>query len=381
MEPGPGRDPWNSPPGGGKRGGDGSRDLEALLKRLRAWFSGGPGHRGPSSLIGLVLPALLLAWVLSGCYTIDEQERGVVLRLGAYVGTDGPGFHWHFPWPVENVIKVNVTGVRSVNARSTLLTNDENIVDVALTVQYRVSSAVDYVFSGQDADKDSVVQQATASALQEVIGRSTMSEVITGSGDKLADHIKHLVQARLDDYKAGIMLSDVAIQDVKPPDAVKGAFEDVNRAREEMRRVKSEAQAYVNDRLPRARGDATRLLAEAKAYRDQTVARAQGDASRFTELLTEYRRAPQVTRDRLYLDAMSDVLSQSSTVVVGAQQGSPTINLSLPEPAAGEAAAATESDGSRSGGSGTAGTSRPQSAPGGGGSNDDSLRSRDRSSH
>jgi membrane protease subunit HflK len=377
-EPGPGRDPWNTPPGGGKRGG-GAPDIDALLKRLRAWLSSG-GKRGPSGLVGLLLPLLILAWLISGCYTVEEQERGIVLRFGAYAGTDEPGFRWHFPWPVESVVKINVAGVRSVSNHSTLLTQDLSIVDVALTVQYRVSSAVDYLFNVQDPDN--TLQQATASALREVVGASTMNEVLNNDGRALAERTRHVLQDRLDAYKAGLLLTDVTLQEAQPPDAVKAAFDDVDRAREEARRVRADAEAYANDRLPRARSDAERRMAEASAYRDQVIARAEGDASRFSELLAEYRRAPQVTRDRLYLDAMSDVLNQSSKILVDVEHGSPVINVPLEQllKAAPESSAAAESQ-VRPGMTGLPNAQRSPPSPGAGTGSDEGLRSRERGSH
>ncbi len=376
-EPGPGRDPWNTPPGGGKRGG-GAPDVEALIKRVRSWLANG-GKRGASGLAGLLLPVLALVWLISGCYTVDEQERGVVLRFGAYAGTDEPGFRWHFPWPVESVIKVNVSGVRSVSTHSTLLTQDENIIDVALTVQYRVSSAVDYLFNVQDPDN--TLQQATASALREVVGGSAMNDVLDKDGQSIAEQTRHVLQDRLDGYKAGLVLTDVSLQQAQPPEPVKAAFDDVGRAREEARRARSDAEAYANDRLPRARGDASRRLAEASAYRDQVIARAEGDTARFSELLAEYRRAPQVTRDRLYLDAISDVLNQSSKILVDVDRGNPVINIPLEQLLKGTVEAGAPAESARPGSAPSSGGQRPQSAPGGGAANDDSLRSRDRGSH
>jgi membrane protease subunit HflK len=326
-EPGPNRDPWNQGPGGGKRGGDGPPDLDELLRRLKARL-GGKGPRGtgsggsnlPKSLIGLAIVVIAGLWLFTGFYVVDEQERGVVMRFGAYARTTPPGWGWHAPWPVEKVEVVNVTKVRQVNDHATMLTKDENIVDVELTVQYRVSSAEQYLFSVDDPD--TTLSQATKSAMRETVGRSEMDFILTEGRQAVADRIKQLLQDRLDAYKCGLIVTEVNLQQAQPPEAVQSAFADAIKAREDQQRVKNEAEAYANDRLPRARGAAARQLEEAQAYRDQVIARAEGDASRFSQLVTEYRKAPKVTRDRMYLDTMTQVLSGSSKVLVDTKEGS-----------------------------------------------------------
>ena len=224
------------------------------------------------------------------------------------------------PWPVEKVEVVNVTQVRQVNDRATMLTKDENIVDVELTVQYRVSSAEQYLFSVDDPDM--TLRQATKSAVRETVGRSEMDFILTEGREAIADRTKQLLQDRLDAYKCGLIVTEVNLQQAQPPEAVQSAFADAIKAREDQQRIKNEAEAYANDRLPRARGAAARQLEEAQAYRDQVIARAEGDASRFSQLVAEYRKAPKVTRDRLYLDTMSTVLSGSSKVLVDTKSGS-----------------------------------------------------------
>lgn len=332
-EPGPNRDPWNQGPGGNKRG-DGPPDLDEMLRRLKARLSGrGPRSPGgspagaPKALIGLVVAVVAGLWLSTGFYVIDEQERGVVMRFGAYSRTTDPGWGWHAPWPVEKVEIVNVTQVRQANDRATMLTKDENIVDVELTVQYRVSSAEQYLFSV--ADPDMTLRQATKSAVRETVGRSEMDFIITEGRQAVADRTKQLLQDRLDMYKCGLIVTEVNLQQAQPPEAVQSAFADAIKAREDQQRVKNEAEAYANDRLPRARGAAARQLEEASAYRDQVIARAEGDASRFSQLVAEYRKAPKVTRDRLYLDTMTQVLSQSSKVLIDVKQGNPMFYLPL----------------------------------------------------
>ena len=335
-EPGPNRDPWNQGPGGGKRGGDGPPDLDELLRRLKARLGGGKGPRPasgggsggvPKGLISIVAAIIVALWAFSGFYVVDEQERGVVMRFGAYSRTSEPGWAWHAPWPMEQVEIVNVTQVRQVNDRATMLTKDENIVDVELTVQYRVSSAVEYLFSVDDPDM--TLRQATKSAVRETVGRSEMDFILTEGRQAIADRTKQLLQDRLDAYKCGLIVTEVNLQQAQPPEAVQSAFADAIKAREDQQRLKNEAEAYANDRLPRARGAAARQLEEAQAYRDQVIARAEGDAARFTQLVAEYRKAPKVTRSRLYLDTMSAVLSGSSKVLIDVKQGNPMFYLPL----------------------------------------------------
>lgn len=374
-EPGPGRDPWNSP--GGKRS-DGPSELDALMRRLRQWWraSGMPGG-GPSGVVSVGVSALLAVWLISGFYTVDEQERAVVLRFGAYAGTVGPGVKWHLPWPVERVEKVTMTGVRSVQERAQILTQDQNLVDVEVNVQYRVSSAEDYLFNVQDSR--ALLQQVTASATRDVVGAVGLDAVLTEGRQGLADHIAHAMQRRLDGYHAGLVVTGVNLQQVQPPEAVQAAFADAIKAREEQQRLHGEAEAYAAERLPRARNDAARQLANAQAYRDEAVARAEGDTARFTALLNEYRRAPQVTRDRMYLDTMDAVLGKAGKVVLDIDKGNPNIvlplaDLGLEHAAVGEAPAATHAAAPSARGNGSANAAPSDSER-------DSYRSRDRGEH
>lgn len=335
-EPGPGRDPWNQNSGG--KGGGGPPDLDALLKRLKArlFGSGGGGRKGggkwpsgglPSGIFGMAAILLVALWLLSGFYTIEEQERGIVLRFGAYTETTEPGLKWHLPWPIERVEKIPFTQVRQVTDRATMLTQDENMVDLELSVQYRVSSAKDYVFNMVDPDK--TLQQATKAAVREVVGRSQMDFILTDGRQAVADKTKALLQEWLDDYKSGLIVTQVNLQQAQPPEQVQAAFADAIKAREDKERARNEAEAYSNDRLPRARGEAARNIAEATAYRDQTVARAQGDAARFTALREEYEKAPKITRERMYYDAMTEVYGSTSKVLIDVDKGNPAFFLPL----------------------------------------------------
>jgi len=324
---GGGRDPWNP---GGKRPGDGGMpDVDQVLERLKSRFKGkGPRPGGLSSGgAGLVAGAIVLLWVLSGIYTVDAQERAVVLRLGAYLATAEPGPHWRLPWPIESVEKVNVTQVRQVTERSDMLTQDENIIDVELKVQYRVSSAQQYLVS--QADPDSTLRQVTKSAVREVVGRSKMDFILTEGRQEIAEQTQQILQERLDAYASGLVVTEVNLQNVQAPEPVQDAFADAIKAREDQERLKNEAEAYANDRLPKAGGTAARERAEAVAYRDRLIAQATGEADRFVKILAEYRKAPRVTRDRLYLETMSEVLGNATKIVVDVEKNGPMIYLPL----------------------------------------------------
>lgn len=333
-EPGPGRDPWNQN-SGGKRGKDGPPDLDALLRKLKEQWFGKGGNRGPGGagaggspkgVFGLVLLALAAFWLYMSFYTVEEQQRAVITRFGAYAGTSGPGLHWA-TWPIERVETVGFTQVRQANEKATMLTQDENIVDVDLSVQFRVSSAEEFLFNVRFPEDS--LQQATQAAMREVVGRSTMDFILTDGRQAVADQIKVLLQERLNEWKSGLIITEVNLQQAQPPDQVLDAFADAIKAREDKERLQSEAEAYANDRLPRARGEAARRVAEATAYRDQTVARAQGDAARFTALYEEYRKAPQITRKRMYYDAMTEVYGGSSKVLIDVDKGNPAFYLPL----------------------------------------------------
>jgi membrane protease subunit HflK len=338
---GPNRDPWSQGPGGGKPGGGGSGgppDLDELLKRLKARFGGGGGGNGGGSrgssgggiqptTVGLAIAVLAVVWLFTGLYVIDEQERGVVLRFGEYSRTATPGFGWRAPWPIESMERINVTRVRQISDEQSMLTKDENIVDVELTVQYRVSKVEDFLFNVDDPDL--TLQQATKSAVRETVGRSAMDFILTEGRQAIADQTKEILQETLDAYKSGLVVTEVNLQQAQPPEAVQAAFADAIKAREDQERVKNEAEAYANDRLPKARGAAARQVAEATAYRDQVLARAEGDASRFSALLREYQRAPAVTRERLYLDSMSQVMAGSSKILIDVQKGNSMFYLPL----------------------------------------------------
>jgi membrane protease subunit HflK len=324
---------WNEPGGGNKdpwsgKGGDqGPPDLDEVIKKLQDKLNGifgggksakggsGGGVRGPGSTgIGLIIGVIVLIWLASGIYIIEPAERGVVLRFGAYAETTEPGPHWHIPFPVEDVVKVNVDQIDSFSHKATMLTRDENIVDVELTVQSRIQDAADFLFQDQSPTK--TIRDAIESSVREIIGKSDLDFILTEGRSAIADRIMTTAQGLIDDYKTGLIITSVNTQPAKPPEQVKSAFDDAIKAREDKERLENKAEAYANEVIPQARGEAARLVADAKAYKDRVIAEAEGESSRFTSVLKEYQRAPQVTRERLYLDAVETVLGQSTKVML-----------------------------------------------------------------
>ena len=330
------QDPW----GGNRRpnGQDqGPPDLDEALGKLIEKFNGlfgGSGNKNTSGsggntptptrkIIGFGAAIVLVLWAGMGFYTVDQQERAVVLRLGKFSETVQPGLHWNPPL-VDNVTKVNVTAVRNVENRALMLTEDENIVEVGLSVQYIVSNPKDFLLEVREPD--SSLLQATQSALRHVVGGSEMHSVLTEGRALLAVDIERRLQSLMSEYRTGLEVIKVNIENTAAPSQVQDAFDDVIKAREDEQRVKNEAQAYANGIVPESRGRAQRVSEEAQAYREQVVAR---EATRFTKLLTEYQKAPEVTRERLYLVAMEDVLSNASKVIVDVEGGNNMMVLPL----------------------------------------------------
>lgn len=322
---------WNEPGSNNPWDKQGPPDLEDLFKKFRQKFggrgSGGPSGGLPLGLISLVAGIALVVWLFSGFYIIQPGERGVVLQFGKYLTTTGEGPHWHVPPPIQRVEKVNVDGIRNVTDRQVMLTQDENIVDLELAVQYRVSDAQKYLFETRDPDL--TLTHALKSALREVVGKSSMDFILTAGREEVAERTQLLLQDTLDTYSTGLVVTEVNIKDAQPPDPVQGAFADAIKAREDEQRLINEAEAYANEVVPVARGEATRRVAEANAYQSRVVEAASGDASRFTQLLEEYQRAPEVTRERLYLDAMGDVLNGASKVLLDTDSSNPLLYLPL----------------------------------------------------
>ena len=333
------KDPW------GNKGGnqDGPPDLDEVFKKLNEKVTslfGGKGGRsgggkgasvGGTKGFGFIAAILVVLWAASGIYIVDEGREGVVLRVGAFDRITEPGPHW-FPRFIEKVEIVDVQRVRSINIGATsheslMLTKDENIVDIQFAVQYKVSNAKDYVFNVRDPD--TTLRQVTETAMREIVGKNNMDFVIKDGRVQVATGTKELMQNILNGYKTGLVVTNVNMQNAQPPQQVQHAFSDAVKAREDKVRLENEAEAYSNDIIPKARGQAARMEQEAAAYRDQIIAKANGETERFLKVLTEYKRAPVVTRERLYLDAMESVLSNSSKVMVDVKKGNNIMYLPL----------------------------------------------------
>lgn len=315
---------------GGKGGGDGGGGGDGLP-------SG--GLPGGGNLVGILIGVLVLVWVASGFYIVDTGQRGVVLRFGQYVETTEPGPRWHLPWPIESREIVNVDQVRTVeigyrnNVRSKvlkeslMLTDDENIIDLQFAVQYILKDPVEFLFINR-LPEDSALQIAET-AMREIVGKNKMDFVLYEGRAEIAAQAKQLMQDIHDRHKTGISISQVTLQNIQPPEQVQAAFDDAVKAGQDRERLKNEAEAYSNDVVPRARGLASRLKEEAEGYRLSVIANAEGEASRFAQIFAEYQKAPQVTRQRMYLDTMQTVMNNTSKVVVDQKGGNSLLYLPL----------------------------------------------------
>lgn len=330
---------WNEPGGNGKdpwgnRRSDGPPDLDEWFKNLQNKLSGlfgggsGGGRSGGSFSVGFGFAAViaLLIWGIVGVYIVDEGERGVVLLFGKYVDTTTAGPHW-YPPIIQTVEKVAVSEVRQTNGTAQVLTGDENIVQVFYTIQYNVKSARDYLFNTNDPDN--TIRLAGESAFREIVGKKTLDYIITEGRKEMPILVKALLQENLDLYGTGLDVNRVTLNDAKAPTEVQEAFDDATKAREDKESYINEAKAYRNDIIPKARGDAQQLIEQAKAYKVSRIKSAEGEAERFTKLLIEYERAPRVTRERLYLETIEDVLANSGKVVVDVEGGNNLMYLPL----------------------------------------------------
>jgi membrane protease subunit HflK len=338
--------------------------------------------------MAFVVFLILAVWLASGFYIVDEGRRGVVLRMGRYIETTQPGPRWHIPYPIETVEVVNVSQVRTVEvgyrgnpknkqpAEALMLTDDENIVDVQFAVQYTLKNPVEYLFKNRNPDDN--VLQAAETAIREVVGKSPMDFVLSQGRSEISARVKQLMQGILDKYETGINVTTVNLQSASAPEQVQPAFEDVVRAQQDRERFKNEGQAYANDVVPKAQGIKSRLVEEANGYKQSVISTAQGDASRFRAILAEYERAPQVTRERIYLDTMQQILTATSKVIVDQKSGGQNL-LYLPldrimQMATQNQAGTVSVDASRAAPEPAAPPVVPDSIP----SRRDSLRSRDR---
>ncbi len=333
----------------GKKNNDGPPDLDEIwrkfsekLKGLFGMKSGGGSSGGNSPNTpsmkqlgggaGLIAFIVLGVWLASGFYIVQEGRRGVELTFGKYRGvTTAPGPRWHWPYPIESVEVVDVSQNRTVTIgyrglkqkqpqESLMLTDDENIVDVQFSVQFTVKNPEDFLFKNKTLPDDSV-RQAAETAIRQVVGKSKMDFVFQTGRDELASSTRALMQQILDRYESGIKIDRVNMQSIQPPEQVQAAFDDAVKAGQDLERQKNEGQAYANDVIPRARGNASRLIEEANGYKQRVVANAEGEASRFSQILAEYEKAPAVTRERIYLDSMQQMLSNTSKVMIDQKSG------------------------------------------------------------
>lgn len=341
---------WNEPGGGnqgdkdpwGKRDGQGPPDLDEAFRKLqnnlagmfRGKGSGSAGGSGGASLpgislgvLGLGVVVLILFYLGLGVYTVDQQERGVVLRFGkALDAIILPGLHWNPPL-IDHVLIENVTRVRSRPLDSEMLTEDENIVKVKMTVQYVISDVKAYKLQVKDPDES--LYQAMESAIRHVVGSTEMHQVLTEGRAALAREVQERIQTYMDAYGTGIRVNEVNIDETAPPDAVRAAFDDVIKAREDEVRARNEADAFANQVIPEARGEAQRYLEEAEGYKRRVIAQADGEADRFNKLYKEYKAAPEVTRERMYIDTMESVMSNSTKILIDIEGGNNLFYLPL----------------------------------------------------
>ena len=316
-ESGNGKDPW-------KRDDNEPTDLDQIVqnwqRRLSALLGGGgggSGRGGQGSGGGIFLLVLLVgAWLFTGFYRIDEAERGVVQRFGAFTETTMPGLHWHIPFPIESVSKVNANEVSDYPYSTEMLTADLQYVNIDMVVQFRRTDPV--AFSFNVVDPELTLQDVTESALREVVGTTELEVLIAARREEIASRTREVLQRTLDDYGAGITVTSISLENVNYPDSVQAAVDDAQKARNDSDRYELEADAYARDIIPKAEGEAARVLEDAEAYRERVTADAEGEAARFEALLTEYQKAPEVTRERLYIDAIEEVYGRSNKVFLDA---------------------------------------------------------------
>jgi len=325
--------PWR--PNGDK----GPQDLDAIVRdfqrklssifggRRRGGGAGSGGRHIGSGMIGIALVLLAGVWAATGFYMVDAAERGMVLRFGAYSATTQPGLRWHLPWPIESVEKINTSATERWPYRGSMLTRDENIIIVDLIVQYRRTSAYDYLFNLRNPED--TLRDATSSAIREVVGKNLLDFILTDGRADVAAQTQDLLQATLDEYGTGITVYEVNLQEANFPADVEGSVQDAIMAREDRERTILEAESYSNDILPRAIGNASRQMQDAEAYKARAIANAEGEADRFVAIMLEYEKAPAVTRQRLYLETLEAILANSTKVLIDTEGGNNLLYLPL----------------------------------------------------
>lgn len=340
-----GGNPWGQRPQGGNEGGNkNTPDIDDMLRQAHERFrgkgrgnrSGGPGAIEPQKLLGLGLLVLALFWLSSGFYRVNPGENAVIMTFGKWTSTRSePGLGYHIPWPVQYDVKLDVAFDRRIEVgfrgqsnnavaqESLMLTGDENIIDIKFVVLWRVSDAGKYLF--KIVDPEATLKKVAESAMREVVGRTQIQRALTEARGEIEVQTKELMQRILDEYEAGIVVNNVQLLQVDPPQQVVDAFNDVQRARADRERLRNEAETYSNDIVPRARGDAQKLLQEGEAYKESVISRATGDAERFLSVYKAYAQAKDVTQKRLYIETMQEILQKSRKVIVGDDRGVPVL--------------------------------------------------------
>jgi len=339
------KDPWQ------RKKDKGPPDLDQIVKNIQNKLAGLFGGKKGGGLdgagrrvgVGIIAMIVLALWTLSGFYIIQQGERGVILRFGKRAEVTGPGLHWHLPFPIEKRVVINVErplilelgyrrsekslGASKVPKEALMLTEDENIIDIEFAIRYKINNPSDYLFN--ISEPDLTISQAAESAVREVVGKNTLDFVITSGRAEVEQNIKNILQEMLDRYKSGMQIVGVEMQKALPPEEVKAAFDDAVKAREDEQRLKNEAEAYFNDIIPRARGAAARKIQEAQGYKASVIARAEGDAKRFSQIINEYAKAPAVTRERLYIEAIEHIFSTTSKIFIDQKSGSNILYLPI----------------------------------------------------
>ncbi|MCB1865895.1 MAG: FtsH protease activity modulator HflK [Chromatiales bacterium] len=360
---------WNEPGGGDKKdpwtgnGDKGPPDLDEVVRKMqdrlgglfggrrRGGRSGGNGSGAPPApgrnraAIVIIALVLLVAWLWTGVYTVQPAERGVVYRFGAFNRITSPGLNFHAPVPIESHDRVDVDQVQTFTHKGLMLTQDENIVDLELAVQFVVRDPAEFLFNVRDPV--STLRDVTEAAVRAAIGKNKLDYILTEGRGPLKVEIQERIQTLSDRYRAGIQVTSVNTQPAKPPEEVKSAFDDAIKAREDKERLENEAHAYANEVVPRARGNAARISQDAQAYRERVVALAEGEADRFNKLREEYEKAPEVTRQRMYIDAMEYVLRNTNKVVVDVNKGNNLLYLPLDQISGGSGGQTADSDSRR----------------------------------
>lgn len=322
---------WNDPDNGKdrwKKNGGQPNDLDRIVqnwqRKLAALFGGGGRSGGAGggagaggSGIWILIGLLVIGWALTGVYRVDEAERGVVQRFGAYTHTALPGLHWHLPYPIETVDIVNVGEVADYSFDTEMLTADEQYLYIQMVVQYRRSGPVEYLF--EVVDPDGTLREVTESALREIVGTNTMADLVSAQRDQIAPRTRQIVQNTLDEYGAGITVISLSLEALDYPEAVQEAVDDTQKSRNDRDRYILEADTYAQGLIPVARGQASRIVQEAEAYRERVIAAAEGDTARFLSVLAEYEQAPRVTRERMYIDALQQVYGTANVVLLDAE--------------------------------------------------------------